>query len=148
VRRRACLEDGLIAGVAAGLFGGLPSALALSIEDLDRSTRAIAHLIPGNRGLRSPWSRRIAGAAAHMGLSASFAMLYSCVIRTRLQVPSFAAAGVYGGALWAVNIKLLAPRALREEDRSLAFADHLGYGLVLELTLRKLADRRRMADSG
>lgn len=148
MRRRACLEDGLIAGVAAGLLGGLPSALTLSIEDLDRSIRAIAHLVPGNRRLTSPWRRRIAGAVTHMGLSAGFAVLYSCGIRKRLPVPSLAAAGAYGTALWAVNIKLLAPQALREEDRSLALADHLGYGLVLELALRKLADRRRMAGSG
>lgn len=148
MRRRACLQDGLIGGIAAGLFGGLPSALALSIEDLDQSIRAIAHLVPGNRRLRSRWSRRVAGAAAHMGLSAGFAVLYSCGIRQRLPVASLAAAGAYGTALWAVNIKILAPRPLREEDRSLALADHLGYGLVLELALRKLADRRRMADSG
>jgi hypothetical protein len=148
VRRRNCLQDGLIAGVAAGLFGGLPSTLALSIEDLDRSIRAIAHLIPGNRRLRSRWSRRVAGAVTHMGLSAGFAVLYSCGMRRRLPVPSLAAAVLYGAALWAINIKILAPQALREEDRSLAFADHLGYGLVLELALRKLADRRRTAGSG
>ncbi len=148
MRRRACLEDGLIAGVAAGLLGGLPSALALSIEDLDRSIRAIAHLVPGNRSMRSHWSRRAAGAVTHIGLSGGFGVLYSCGIRKRLPVTSLVAAGAYGTALWAVNIKILAPRALREEDRSLALADHLGYGLVLELALRKLVDRRRTAGSG
>jgi hypothetical protein len=142
VRAPACLEAGLVAGVAGGLLGGLPSTVALSIDDLDRSVRAIAHLIPGNSRLRSLWSRRVAGAAVHMGLSVSFGVLYSCGTRRRLDNPSLAAAMAYGAALWAVNIKLLAPKALLEEDRSLTFADHLCYGVVLELSLRKVAEKR------
>ena len=132
----------MLAGGAAGLLGGLPSTVALSIDDLDRSVRAIAHLIPGNRVLRSPWSRRVAGAAVHMGLSVGFGVGYACGLRRRLANPSLAAAMAYGAALWAVNIKLLAPEALLEEDRSLTFADHLCYAVVLELSLRKLAEKR------
>ena len=123
----------------AGLLGGLPCALWLSPAELDRSVRSIAHLLPGNRRLVHAWSRRIAGAATHMVISEVFAVAYTCALRPRLRAPSTAVAAFYGAALWAVNYRVLAPRALRAEDHSLALADHLCWGLVLETTLRSVA---------
>lgn len=136
------MQDGLFAGAVAGLLGGLPSTLALSPDELDRSVRSIAHLVPGNSRLTSPWSRRLAGAATHMAISLSGAVLYSCAVRGLLRRPSLLGAVGFGGALWAVNIKLLAPQPMLDEDPSLKLPDHLCWAVVVEMCLRKRAARR------
>lgn len=140
--RQACLRDGLFAGAVAGLLGGMPSTLALSPSELDRSIRSIAHLIPGNSRLTSQWSRRVAGAGAHMAISLSGGVLYTCWVRVHLGKPSLVRAAFFGGVLWAVNIKLLAPQPMLDEDPSLKLADHLCWAAVVELCLRQRAQRR------
>ncbi|HEU4867526.1 MAG TPA: hypothetical protein VFV09_07350 [Actinomycetota bacterium] len=134
--------DGLFAGAVAGLIGGLPSTLALTLPELDRSVRSIAHLVPGNSHLTSRWSRRVAGAATHMAISLSGSVLYSCWARRRLPKPSFIGAAAFGVALWAVDIKLLAPQPMLDEDPSLKLPDHLCWAVVVEMCLRKRAARR------
>lgn len=126
----------------AGLLGGLPSTLALSPSELDRSIRSIAHLVPGNSHLTSLWSRRAAGAATHLAISLSGGVLYACWVRGRLRKPSLAAAAAFGGVVWAVDIKLLAPQAMLDEDPSLKLPDHLCWAVVVELCLRERAARR------
>ncbi len=140
--RGNCLRDGLIAGAAAGLLGGMPSTLTLSAQDLDRSIQSIAHIVPGNRRFRSAGSRRALGGLTHMAISTTFALLYSCEIRKRLSNPHLPAAAGYGGALWAVNYKVAGPEAMKAEDRSFALADHLCWGAVVELCLQILDARR------
>lgn len=132
----------------AGLVGGLPSTVALSASDLDQSIQAIAHLVPGNRRLRSPLSRRALGAGTHMVISIGLASLYACAIRRRMRRPSLARAAAGGAALWALNYRLLGPGAMKEQDRSLALPDHVGWAIAVEMTLRALAERRRSAECG
>jgi hypothetical protein len=124
------------------VLGGLPSTLALSPSELDRSVQSIAHLIPGNSRLTSSWSRRVAGAATHMAISLAGGVLWTCRVRGRLGRPSLPAAAAFGGVLWAVNIKLLAPRRMLDEDPSLRLPDHLCWAVVLEMCLRQRAARR------
>lgn len=123
-----CVADGLAAGVVAGVLGGAPTALLRPRGDLDQSIQAIAHLVPGNQRIVSAWGRRALGAATHMGISLTLATLYTCAVKRRPLV--------YGAALWAVNIKLLAPDEMRRQDRSLTLADHLTWALVVHATLR------------
>lgn len=130
----------------AGLLGGLPSAIALTPSEMDRSIRSIAHLVPGNSRITSLWGRRAAGAAAHMAISLTFALLYPCAVRPRLRRPSVLAAAAFGGLLWLVNIKLMAPQAMRDEDVSLALPDHLCWAVVVEMCLRKMASSRGAAE--
>lgn len=136
------MNDGLFAGAVAGLLGGLPSTVALSTSELDRSVRSIAHLVPGNSHLTSLWSRRVAGAAAHVSISLSGAVLYACWVRSRSPKPSLRGAAAFGGVVWAVNIKLLAPRSMLDEDPSLKLPDHLCWALIVEMCLRGRAARR------
>lgn len=125
---RRCLWDGLVAGGVAGILGGLPSALAISRHDFDESIQAIALLVPGNRAITSPAGRRMLGAVTHMALSTAFATIYTCRIR---RGPI-----TYAAALWFINIKLLAPRRFRRQDRSLTLADHLCWGVLLSLVTK------------
>lgn len=83
MRLPPCLIDGVICGAVAGTLGGLPSVLLLSLPQLDESIKAVAHLVPGNARVSSPWGRRALGAAAHMGLSVGLACVYACSVRTR-----------------------------------------------------------------
>ncbi|HVE75241.1 MAG TPA: hypothetical protein VND22_00565 [Actinomycetota bacterium] len=121
----------------AGALGGLPSIVLLSKHDLAASTRAIAHLVPGNQRVRSPIMRFLLGGAVHMGISLTFATLYCCLIRRRPLI--------YGLVLWAVNLKLLAPRAVRDEDKSHALADHLVWAAMVGWLDRYLGDRATRA---
>jgi hypothetical protein len=116
--------------------------VALSPSELDRSVRSIAHLVPGNSHLKSLWSRRVAGAATHMAISLSGAVFYACWVRPRIPKRPLIGAAAFGGALWAVNIKLLAPRPMLDEDPSLKLADHLCWAVVVEMCLRERAARR------
>lgn len=143
-----CIRRGLIAGAVAGIAGGLPSTLALSPADLDRSIQSIALLVPGNRRWRSPWARRAVGSIVHMSLSAGFSIAYSCFLRIRATQPRFPAAAMYGAVLWLVNYRLLGPKAMKAEDRSFALADHLCWAVAVELTLRLMNSRRRTAECG
>jgi hypothetical protein len=108
--------------------------LLLPWDDVDQSIQAIAHLVPGNERIDSAWGRRALGAATHMGISLAMATLYACVVKKRPLA--------FGAALWAVNIKLLAPEEMRRQDRSYALADHLTWALVVHATSR-LRDRLR-----
>lgn len=126
----------------AGLLGGLPSTLALSPSELDRSVRSIAHLVPGNSHLTSLWSRRVAGAATHMAISLSGGVLYACWVRPRIPKPSLIGAAAFGGAVWVVNIKLLAPQPMLDEDPSLKLPDHLCWAVVVEMCLGERAASR------
>jgi hypothetical protein len=121
-----------VTGVIAGIFGGLPSMIALSGEDLSSSVRAVAHLVPGAGGVKSPQARWVLGASAHMSLSVFFAVIYSCLIRR--------AALAYGAALWLINIKVLAPQGFRQEDRSYALADHMFWAVVVDVMYRLFQD--------
>ncbi|CAN5857998.1 hypothetical protein BH23ACT12_BH23ACT12_15100 [soil metagenome] len=58
-------------------------------------------------------------------------------MRPRLRNPSLAGAAAYGAAQWAVNIKLLAPDAMLEEDPSLRLPDHICWALVVEMCLKR-----------
>jgi hypothetical protein len=136
------LADGLFAGAVAGLIGGLPSTLALTLPELDRSVRSIAHLVPGNSHLTSRWSRRVAGAATHMAISLSGGVLYACWVRRLFSRPSLVGSAAFGGAVWAVNIRLLAPQEMLDEDPSLKLPDHLCWAVVVEMCLRERAARR------
>jgi hypothetical protein len=130
------VRDGLLAGAVGALLGGLPSTIALTSQELDRSVQSIAYLVPGNAVL-SPWGRRVAGAGAHVGISLALGVVYRCLVRPRLGPPSLLKAAGFGIALWAVNIKLLAPKAMLEEDPSLRLPDHLCWAVVVEMCLRR-----------
>jgi hypothetical protein len=118
-----CFVDGALAGTAAALVGGLPSILTSSAEDLDASVRAIRLLVPGGRGLRSPWGQRLVGGAAHLLFSVVFATAYACLVRRRPIA--------FALALWGINFKLIAPEEYLAEDRSRTLLDHLAWGAVL-----------------
>lgn len=113
----------MLGGVVAGTLGGLPSMVGLSVEDLNSSIRASAHLIPGNHRVTSPSGRWILGATVHMSLSVLFAVIYSCAVRKRPLL--------FGSGLWLLNIKILAPPKFRQEDRSYALADHLCWATIV-----------------
>jgi hypothetical protein len=102
----------------------------LSGEDLNSSVRAVAHLVPGAKGVHSPAGRWAIGATAHMSLSVVFAVAYFCFVRR--------AALAYGATLWLVNIKGLAPAGFRREDRSYALADHLCWAGMVHVMYRLL----------
>lgn len=129
-----CLVDGALAGTAGALLGGLPSILTTSSEDLDASVRAVRLLVPGGRRLRSPWGQRLVGATAHLVFSVVFATAYACVVRRRPFLFSL--------ALWAVNLKVIAPEDYLQEDRSRTLLDHLAWGAVVG-TIVGLRRRRR-----
>jgi hypothetical protein len=121
-----CVADGIAGGLVAGVFGGAPSMLLLPWDDVDQSIQAIAHLVPGNEVVVSSTGRRALGAAAHIGISLALATLYTCKVKTRPLA--------YGAALWVVNIKLLAPEAMRRQNRSYALADHLTWAVMVHAT--------------
>ncbi len=104
-------------------MGGIPSALTLRPSELNESIRSIAHLVPGNSKVKSQKGRWVLGAVTHMGISISFATLYSCRIRRRPLL--------FALALWVVNIKVLAPDEMRRQDRSKTLADHLMWGAAV-----------------
>lgn len=132
---RICLKDGILAGAIAGAAGGLPSMVVLRRGEVAASVRSMAHLVPGGSGIESQKARWAMGAGAHMALSMTFGVIYACFIRRM--------ALAYAAALWFFNYKLLAPKAMRSEDRSLALADHLFWGLLLSLSLRALGQAGR-----
>lgn len=119
-----CLRKGLLAGVIGGLAGGLPSLLTLDRKDLHESIRSIAHLVPGNHLVRSPKTRWMIGAQVHMSISITFATLYVCLIKKRPLL--------FGAALWSVAYKGLGPKAMKEQDKSKALADHLLWAVIVD----------------
>jgi hypothetical protein len=123
----------------------LPSTLALTPSELDRSVQSIAYLVPGSSRL-SPWGRRVAGAGAHTAISLVLGAAYRCLVRPRLGSPSLMKAAGFGVAVWAVDIKLLAPERMLEEDPSLRLPDHLCWALVVEMCLRRAASNRGGAE--
>ena len=129
----------------AAALGGLPSTIALTPRELDRSVQSIAYLVPGNSHL-SVWGHRVAGVGAHVGISLALGIVYRCLARPRLGQPSLLKAAACGVAVWAVNIKLLAPKRMLEEDPSLRLPDHLCWALVVEMCLRKAPSNRAGAE--
>jgi uncharacterized membrane protein YagU involved in acid resistance len=119
--------------------------MALTPRELDRSVQSIAYLVPGNSRL-SPWGRRMAGAGAHVGISLVLGVVYRCLVRPRMGIPSLLKAAGFGVAVWAVDIKLLAPERMLEEDPSLRLPDHLCWALVVEMCLRRAASNRGGAE--
>lgn len=129
----------------AAALGGLPSTVALTTRELDRSVRSIAYLVPGNSRF-SPWGRRVAGAGAHVGISLALGVVYRCLVRPRLGPPTVFKAAAFGVSVWAVNIKLLAPEGMLREDPSLRLPDHLCWALVVEMCLRHAPSNRAGAE--
>jgi hypothetical protein len=123
----------------------MPSIIALDLQELDRSVQSIAHLLPGNSRL-SPWGRRAAGTGAHVAISLALGVAYACWIRPRLGHQSMLKAAGFGAALWAVNIRLLAPKRMLEEDPSLRLPDHLCWAMVAEMCLRRAGANRAGAE--
>lgn len=122
------LKKGLLAGAVASVTGGIPSWLALSPSELDAATRSIAHLVPGNARVTSMWGRRILGAGTHVAISVALASVYFCFVRRRPLM--------FAMAVWFINIKILEPEAMRSEDESLTFFDHLAWGATLSAAER------------
>lgn len=81
-----------------------------------------------------------------MAISLSGGVLYSCAVRGRFRNPSLLGAAAFGVAVWAVNIKLLAPQPMLDEDPSLKLPDHLCWAVVVEMCLRERAPRRGKAE--
>jgi hypothetical protein len=112
---------------------------------LDRSVQSIAYLVPGNSRL-SPWGRRVAGASAHTAISLVLGVAYRCLVRPRMGPPSPVKAAGFGVAVWVMNIKLLAPERMLDEDPSLRLPDHLCWAVVVEMCLQRLPSNRAGAE--
>jgi hypothetical protein len=111
-------------GLVAGVASGAPSAIAWLAGHGQpfEATREIGRRVLGRPTL-------VAGGAAHLALSCAFAVPLS----TRRRVSPLAGAA-YGGALYALNFRMLAPRLWPEVlpyDGPVQLLDHLAYGVAL-----------------
>jgi hypothetical protein len=114
------------AGVVAAVFSGLPSTVhaALSGRDVLAAARAAGTLMPGGK------SDALAGAVAHIAVSAGWTVVLAAVNRQRRL-------GVLGGAvaglvIAAVDLKIVGRRypAIQELPQVPQWLDHVAFGAI------------------
>lgn len=140
------LRDGVVAGTAGAVLGGLPStvhALATGGDPLAASRAAGSLLLP-----REHRTSRLlpAGALAHAGISLAWGVVLAATLPRRRTVPAAAAAGLAIAALDLGVVGRAFPR-VRALPVLPQLADHLAYGAVVGAVLAHRG-RRRLTPSG
>lgn len=133
------LRQGVAAGVMAGLWSGLPSTAHAVVTGADplAATRAAGWMVaPRARGLRLLGT----AAAVHMSLSMGWGALLGTLLPRRHEV---AWGAVAGAAIAAVDLGVVGRRIepIAALPTAPQVADHLAYGALVGLTLRRLRAR-------
>ena len=136
------MRDGLAAGAAGAILGGLPSTLVTLFggEDILASTRAVGRvLVPGDKG-DDDLVLVAAGAAAHAVISLGWGVVLERVLPRRHTVVTGAAAGL---AIAVVDLGVIGRRlpSIRRLPIGRQVLDHVAYGAVVGAVL----SRRRAA---
>lgn len=133
------LRDGVVAGTAGAVLGGLPStvhALVTGGDPLEAGRAAGSLLLPGEQRT----SRLLpAGAVAHAGISLAWGVVLAATLPRRRTLPSAAAAGLVIAALDLGLVARAFPR-VRALPVLPQLVDHVAYGAVVGAVL---AHRRR-----
>ena len=139
VRRRATIEDGLVAGSVAAVVSGAPStlhALARGANPLEATLAAGSMLLPRER---RPAVLLLAAVPVHVALSLWWALALAALLPRRRTVAWASLAGLAIAAfdLGVVGRRFARVRALPPAPQVL---DHLAYGATVGAVLSR---RRR-----
>src|SRR3954471_20619711 len=138
------LADALAAGTAGALLSGVPSTVVTLLRGeslLDGATAAGTILLPGERRTLPLVA---AAVPVHLALSLGWAAVLSAVLPRRATVPAGVAGGLVIAALDLEAIGRAFP-AIRALPQGRQWADHVAYGLVVGVVVRRRRLRRRAA---
>jgi hypothetical protein len=134
------LADALPAGVAGALLSGVPSTAITLLRGeslLDGATAAGTILLPAERRTVPLLA---AAVPVHLALSFGWAAVLSAVLPRRATVPAAVAGGLLIAALDLEAVGRAFP-AIRALPQGRQWADHVAYGLVVGVVVR----RRRLS---
>jgi hypothetical protein len=136
---RGTVQDGVRAGIVAGLIGSLPStthAVATGVDPLAAATAAGSLLLPRER---RTVPLVLASVPVHMGISIAWGVVLTALLPTRARVLSGALSGL---VIAAVDLGVIGRR--RPRIRALPLLPQLADHIVFGATVGGLLDRRRV----